>query len=293
MTLPRRPRENWTLTGPESQMSTIIYYAIPIFIVSMLVELGYSRLVQKPIYEWRDSLACLGMGLGNVAIAALAKTVTFIPFFWIWENHRLFDIPMTAWWAWALILVAEDFCYYWFHRLHHEVRCLWAAHVNHHSSEHFNLAVALRQSWTTPLTGFIFWMPLAFIGFHPLMILTQQAVSLIYQFFIHAQQVPKLGPLEWAMNTPSHHRVHHGANARYLDKNYAGIFIVWDRLFGTFEPEVEPVRYGLTRNIGSFNLLHIAFHEWAAIGRDLRAATNWRARLRYVFGRPGDLGTAR
>lgn len=269
-------------------MSAIIYFSIPVFIISMLIEWGWSRRRALEIYELRDTAANLTMGLGNVFIAALCKTFTFIPFFWLYENHRLFEIPATAWWAWVLLLVLEDFFYYWFHRAHHEVRFMWAAHVNHHSSERFNLAVALRQSWTTPLTGFVFWLPLALIGFHPLMILTQQAVSLLYQFFIHAQGVPKLGPLEWVMNTPSHHRVHHGSNRRYLDRNYGGIFIIWDRLFGSFEPETEPVRYGLVGNIKTFNPLRIAFHEWTAMLREFATADSWRGRAAALFGRPTD-----
>jgi sterol desaturase/sphingolipid hydroxylase (fatty acid hydroxylase superfamily) len=267
-------------------VSQIIYFSIPVFILLIAAELLYARVTRRQLYEWRDTLACLAMGLGNVIISAGWKALVWgAVFYWIYQ-YRLFDIPMTAWWAWALILVLEDFCYYWFHRLHHEVRCLWAAHVNHHSSEHLNLAVALRQSWTTPITGMLFWAPLALLGFHPLMILTQQAISLLYQFWIHTQAIKSLGPLEWVMNTPSHHRVHHGSNPQYLDKNYAGIFIVWDRLFGSFEPEREPVRYGLTHNINTFNPVKIAFHEWVAIAREARAARSGRAALYRIFGRP-------
>jgi sterol desaturase/sphingolipid hydroxylase (fatty acid hydroxylase superfamily) len=267
-------------------MSQIIYFSIPVFLLSIAAELLYARQTKQALYEWHDTLACLAMGLGNVIISAAWKALAWgVLFAWLYQ-HRLFEIPMTAWWAWALILVVEDFCYYWFHRLHHEIRFMWAAHVNHHSSEHLNLAVALRQSWTTPFTGMLFWAPLALLGFHPLMILTQQAISLLYQFWIHTQAIKTLGPLEWVMNTPSHHRVHHGSNPQYLDKNYAGIFIVWDRLFGTFEPEREPVRYGLTHNINTFNPVRIAFHEWAAIWRGARKAGTLRAALYQVFGRP-------
>jgi sterol desaturase/sphingolipid hydroxylase (fatty acid hydroxylase superfamily) len=270
-------------------VSTLIYFAIPVFVLSILGELLFAKLRGLSLYEWKDTWANLAMGLGNVIVAALVKTATFVPFFWLYENHRLFEFPASLWWSWALLLVAEDFCYYWFHRCHHRVRVLWAAHVNHHSSRHFNLAVALRQSWTTPLTGFVFWLPLAWLGFHPLMILTQQAVSLLYQFGIHTQTVGRLGPLEWVMNTPSHHRVHHGRNEQYLDRNYGGIFIVWDRLFGSFEPERERVDYGLVKNIETFNPVKIAFHEWADIGRDVARARNWRGRLRAAFASPTEL----
>lgn len=271
-------------------MSQIIYFSIPVFLLLISAELLYARISRQQLYEWRDSLACLAMGLGNVIISAGWKALVWgVVFFWLYQ-YRVFDIPMTAWWAWALILLLEDFCYYWFHRAHHEVRFMWAGHVNHHSSEHLNLAVALRQSWTTPITGMLFWAPLALLGFHPLMILTQQAISLLYQFWIHTQGVKRLGPLEWVMNTPSHHRVHHGSNPQYLDKNYAGIFIIWDRLFGSFEPEREPVKYGLTKNIETFNPLKIAFHEWIAIGRDMRKARSLRAALYQACGRPSRMG---
>ena len=269
-------------------MSTLIYYAIPIFVISIIAELLIAKLRQQKLYEAKDTAACLGMGIGNVIIAALVKSVT-IGLLFIAYEYRLFEIPANAWWAWVLLLFAEDFCYYWFHRFHHEVRLGWAAHVNHHSSQYFNLAVALRQSWTTPLTGFVFWMPLALLGFHPLMIVTQQAISLLYQFWIHTETIRRLGPLEAVLNTPSHHRVHHGANPQYLDKNYAGILIIWDRLFGSFEPEQEKVRYGLVHNIQTHNPLRIAFHEWAAMIGDSLRARGLRGRLRQIFGRPSAL----
>lgn len=282
-------------------MSELIYFAIPVFIGSMLLEFGWARRRGEDWYGGADTLANLAMGLGNMAAAAAARTVTFGALYWVYQ-YALFDIPYAALWAWPLLIVAEDFCYYWFHRAHHEVRFMWAAHVNHHSSQRFNLAVALRQPWTTPLTGFVFWLPLALLGFHPLMILTAQGISLLYQFFIHTQAVHRLGPLEWVFNTPSHHRVHHGANREYLDRNYGGILIVWDRLFGTFEPERAPVRFGLVNNIDTYNPLRIAFHEWAAVFRELRAARSLTdvkdalitAPTKRLYGeaRPGDPATS-
>ncbi len=192
-----------------------------------------------------------------------------------------------AWWTFVLLFLAEDLCYYAFHRASHEIRFFWAAHVNHHSSQHYNLSTALRQSWTTPFTGPWFWMILPLLGFAPWMVLLQQAISLLYQYWIHTEAIGRLGWLEYVFNTPSHHRVHHGANPQYLDRNHAGILIVWDRLFGTFEPERAPVRYGLTTNLTSHNPLHIAFHEWRAIGADLRRARSLREAFLYVFGPPG------
>lgn len=252
-------------------MPELILFAIPVFVGSILLELGWAKRRGAEWYDARDTFADLSMGLGYLVISATARTVTFGLLYWVYQ-FGIFDIPHAAIWAWIVLIIAEDFCYYWFHRAHHRVRFMWAAHVNHHSSQRFNLAVALRQSWTTPLTGFVFWWPLALIGFHPLMILSAQGINLLYQFFIHTQAVKRLGPLEWVLNTPSHHRVHHGANRQYLDRNYGGIFIVWDRLFGTFEPEREPVRYGLVNNIDTYNPVRIAFHEWAVIVRELRGA---------------------
>ena len=261
-------------------MDDIILWFIPVFVASLGAELFWAWKKQRDIYERKDTLACLAMGLGNVIIAAPLK------FFWLWlftlvYRHHLFELPMTAWWSWALLLVGDDFCYYWFHRCHHRIRLLWCTHVNHHSSQRFNFAAALRQPWTEAITGYWFWLPLPLLGFHPAAVLIQMSISLIYQFFVHTEAVRSLGPLEWLLNTPSHHRVHHGSNPRYLDRNYGGIFIVWDRLFGSFEPEGEPVRYGLTKNIHTFNPLKIAFHEWIAMFRDLARARNagevWRA----------------
>ena len=193
----------------------------------------------------------------------------------------------TGWPAWVALFFLEDLSYYVFHRVHHESRFFWASHVVHHSSQRYNLSTALRQTWT-PMTGIAFWAPLALLGFHPWMVLTEMSVSLLYQFWIHTEAIDRLPrPVELVFNTPSHHRVHHASNPQYLDRNYAGILIVWDRLFGTFEPEVERPVYGLTTNIATYNPARIAFHEFAAIFRDVRAATCWRDRLGHAFFGPG------
>jgi sterol desaturase/sphingolipid hydroxylase (fatty acid hydroxylase superfamily) len=238
-------------------------------------------------YELADARTSLSFGLANVAINAVAKLGSIALFAWVYE-HRVLDLGQPSkWWSWLILLFAEDCCYYWFHRTHHEVRLLWASHVPHHSSEYFNLSTALRQPILTPITGPLFWTPLALIGFPPVMILTAQAWSLLYQFWLHTEAIKTLGPIEWIMNTPSHHRVHHGKNVEYLDRNHAGIFIIWDRLFGTFEPERAHVRYGLTKDIHTFNLFKVGFHEIAAIGRDVRRAPSLRAKLGYTFAPPG------
>ncbi len=266
-------------------MSDLVLYAIPAFLALIGLEMWVARRMDLRGYERKDTAASLAMGLGNVAVNAVVKGGMAVLFVWLYE-HRFFDLGTGAL-AWGLVFVAEDFTYYWFHRLSHEVRFLWAAHVNHHSSERYNLSTALRQSWTTPFTTLLFYWPLPLLGFHPALIATAVGVSLLYQFWIHTEAIRSLGPLELVVNSPSHHRVHHGANVEYLDRNHGGILIVWDRLFGTFEPERAPVRYGLTKNVDTFHPVRIAFHEWAALVRDVRSAASLRDALGFVLAPPG------
>jgi sterol desaturase/sphingolipid hydroxylase (fatty acid hydroxylase superfamily) len=269
-------------------VSNLVLYAIPIFILAMVIEGLWSRRHRDVHgYERRDTAASLAMGLWNVIVSAGAKLLS-IPFFALLYRHRVADLGQAgAWWSWLALLFLEDHSYYWFHRIHHEVRLLWAAHVSHHSSRHYNFSTALRQTVLTPFTAPIFWAPLALLGYPPWMILTAQAWSLLYQFWLHTEAIDRLGPLEWFLNTPSHHRVHHGKQLQYLDRNHGGIFIVYDRLYGTFEPEGERVVYGLTKDIDSFNPAVIAFHELAAIARDLDRAPTLRAKLGYALAPPG------
>jgi sterol desaturase/sphingolipid hydroxylase (fatty acid hydroxylase superfamily) len=272
-----------------SSVSNLVLYTIPLFILAMIVE-GWWTLRHPEVlgYEKRDTAASLTMGLASVIVAGFAKLAS-IPLYTVLYEHRVFDVigATGVFWSWVILVLAEDLCYYWFHRIHHEVRFLWAAHVNHHSSRRFNLSTALRQPLLTPLTAPIFWAPLPLIGFPPWMVLTAQAWSLIYQFWIHTEAVDRLGPLEWFMNTPSHHRVHHGKNITYLDKNHGGIFIIWDRLFGSFAREDERTIYGLTKDLESHHPLRIAFHEAVAILRDVVRAPTLRARLGYLLAPPG------
>ncbi|MGB5347985.1 MAG: sterol desaturase family protein [Polyangiales bacterium] len=271
----------------------LIYYAIPFFLLTLGIERWLVlRKEQREGEEMKlagfttkDSFASLSMGVGFLLIEATLKLLPFAGLAWFYQ-FRLFDIPV-AWWSWILLLFAEDFCYYWFHRLHHEVRALWAAHENHHSSTHYNLTTALRQSWTTPFTGFLFWVPLPLLGFPIEMILIQKSISLLYQYWLHTELIDRLGWFGVVFNTPSHHRVHHGRNPIYLDRNHAGIFIIWDKMFGTFEPEGEAVDYGLTKNIHTHNPLRIAFHEWSSMLRDAWNAKSWRGRLGYLVMPPG------
>jgi len=268
-------------------MPDLIHLAIPAFIVLVLLEAIADAIMRRDLYEVKDSAASITMGLGNVAVNLAAKTMQ-LGIFEVLYRFRIFNLG-TASWVWLLLFFADEFSYYWFHRCSHGCRLFWASHVVHHSSQHYNLSTALRQSWTSTFISWIFWMWLPLIGFRPIMVLTMQAVSLLYQFWIHTQLVERLGPFEWILNTPSHHRVHHGSNSRYIDRNHGGTLIVWDRLFGSFEPEdsEDRPRYGLTTNIHTYNPVRIAFHEWVDIWRDVRTAPGWRNKLRYIFGRPG------
>ncbi|WP_426168775.1 sterol desaturase family protein [Sandarakinorhabdus sp. DWP1-3-1] len=266
-----------------------VQLAIPVFIAAMVIEMVAIRRGARGDYDWRDTGTSLAMGFGSTIAGALAAGGIVALGDWLWQ-FRLFDIPAT-WWAVALCFVADDFLYYWFHRSAHRVRWFWASHVIHHSSQHYNLSTALRQTWTGFISlGFIFRLPLFLVGFPPRMILFCAGWNLVYQFFIHTESVQKLPKsLEWLLNSPSHHRVHHGTNARYLDRNYAGVFIIWDRLFGTFEAERddEPVRYGIVRNLATFNPLWVAVHEWVAIGTDVVKARGLRGKWMAIAGPPG------
>lgn len=267
----------------------LIAPAIPVFILTVVAEAFWVKKLRDEGrdvagHTVKDSAASLSMGLGNVFINVLWKGVAFAGYLAL---YKLTPLRMgSGVLAWVLLFFVEDLCYYWFHRIHHESRFFWASHVVHHSSQHYNLTTALRQTWTPP-TSWVFWAPLALLGFSPVMIVIQQSVSLLYQYWIHTEAIDRLPrPLEWFFNTPSHHRVHHASNPRYLDKNYAGILIIWDRLFGTFEPEGEKPVYGLTKNLQTFNPVRIAFHEFAAIARDAMKPGPWRQRLGYIFRNP-------
>ncbi|MGW4327390.1 sterol desaturase family protein [Nocardia sp. NPDC004573] len=270
-------------------MFDLIAHAIPVFVLCLALEAASFHLLPDDDqlgYQFRDARTSVLMGLGNVVVNLgwkLVVVAVYAAAYLAAPVHLPADQPLT----WIALFFADEIAYYWYHRTHHTVRVFWASHVVHHSSEFYNLSTALRQPWT-PFSSLPYWLPLAVAGFPPWMILLQQSVSLLYQFFIHTERVGTLWrPVEFVFNTPSHHRVHHGSNDRYLDKNYGGILIVWDRLFGTFEPETERVRYGLTKNIATFNPARVATHEWISIWRDLRGASSWRAKGGYLFRGPG------
>ncbi|MEQ1542715.1 MAG: sterol desaturase family protein [Novosphingobium sp.] len=265
-----------------------VEYAIPFFLLLIVAEMVWARSRAPEKYEPRDTLTSLAMGTGSSLIGALEAGSVMALYVWL-SGFRLFDIGW-QWWAWAGCFALDDLAYYWFHRSAHRVRWFWASHVNHHSSQHYNLSTALRQTWTGMIAlGFVFRLPLLLIGFPPAMIVFCAGLNLVYQFWFHTEAIGKCPRwFEAVMNTPSHHRVHHATNPLYLDRNYAGVFIVWDRLFGTFqaEREGEPIHYGIVKQLGSFNLLWTAFHEWIGIVRDLWTAP-WRHKLSYLWRPPG------
>ena len=259
--------------------------AVPVFFALMALEAIVARRRGLRVFRRADTIANLLMGLGNRVLEAGWVLVEVAALGWLHQRSP-FDLG-TGWAAWAVALIGVDFAYYWYHRLHHEVRVLWASHVVHHSSKEYNLAVALRQPWLVA-TSLPFYAPLALLGVRVELIAISYAVNLFYQFWIHTQLVDRLpGWFEAAFNTPSHHRVHHGRNPEYLDRNYAGILIVWDRLFGSFEPEVAPVIFGLTKDITTHNPFRIATHELAGIWRDVRASESWRHRVARIVRGPG------
>lgn len=266
--------------------NTIIAYSIPVFILLILIEAYIDYKEKSNLYFFKDTLASLSMGLGSVFVGAAMKTLAFILYTFIYQ-YRLFEIG-NVWWAWVLLFFADDFTFYWHHRLSHEVRLFWAAHINHHSSVKMNLGTALRQSWAEQLYKYFWWCWLPFIGFAPIMIFVMQTISLVFQFFQHTELIRKLPkPIEFVFNTPSHHRVHHGSNIKYLDQNHAGVLIIWDRIFKTFQKEEEKVVYGITTNIATYNPIKIATHEFKALFTDVKNAPGIKNKLKYLFLQPG------
>lgn len=266
------------------------HLAVPIYVVVMLLELVLTRIHGNGRYEARDTT----VNLMTSFFAGFERTVAGVAYGYILMfvyQHRLFDLQF-SWLLLALCFFVDDFMYYVKHRMEHKVRWAWASHVVHHSSQHFNTSTALRQTWTYAFTGLIFlYIPMVLIGFHPAMIGFCAALNLVYQFFIHTETVKKMPKwFEAVMNTPSHHRVHHSINPRYLDANYAGTFIIWDKMFGTFVPENEddPCRYGIVKNLNTFNLLTVMFHEWIGIFKDVtQPGISLMDRIKYMFMPPG------
>jgi sterol desaturase/sphingolipid hydroxylase (fatty acid hydroxylase superfamily) len=270
---------------------SVTQLAVPLFIATMIVELLVGKLRGSATYETRDTGTSLVMGAGSIVSGMLFGFISFGVLLWLWQVVT----PMQLGFSLAIGVVAfvlDDLRYYWAHRFGHVSRWIWAAHVVHHSSQHYNLSTALRQTWTGTLAGWwLFRIPLVLLGFHPALLAFCGGINMVYQYWIHTEAIDKLPRwFEAVFNTPSHHRVHHGTNPRYLDANYAGTLIVWDRMFGTFVPELasDKPRYGIVRNLGTFNPLRVSFHEWVAMAKDAtRSRLTMPQRLAYLFARPG------
>lgn len=273
------------------QIENPVIYAVPFFVLFVALEAvllrGAGHHEDRTGYSGIDTRTSVTMGMGAVTIAGVYKFAVLVVFGALWTYLAPWHIPTTAWWGWVLLFVLVDFLWYWYHRFSHRVRIAWAAHQAHHSSEYFNLGTALRQKWN-PWIEPLFWLPLPLLGFAPWTIFVAFAFNLIYQFFTHTEMVGRLPqPVEFVFNTPSHHRVHHASDAEYLDRNYGGILIIWDRMFGTFQAELHTPTYGLTKQVDTYNLLELQYHEYRSIIRDVRAARRWRDKLGHVFGPPG------
>ncbi|WP_431235802.1 sterol desaturase family protein [Mycolicibacterium psychrotolerans] len=273
-----------------------VLFAIPFFLLLLILEWTAARKLeqlteaQQPAsgaYHARDAWASISMGLMSVATMGVWKFLALLGYAALYAYVAPWHLSPTKWYTWVIAIVGVDVLFYVYHRTAHRVRLIWATHQAHHSSRYFNFATALRQKWNNS-GEIIMWIPLPLLGVPPWMVFTSFSISLIYQFWIHTERIDKLPrAFEFVFNTPSHHRVHHGMDPEYLDKNYGGILIIWDRLFGTFQPELFRPHYGLTKPVTTFNIWTLQTHEYAAIARDVRSARRWRDRLGYVFGPPG------
>jgi sterol desaturase/sphingolipid hydroxylase (fatty acid hydroxylase superfamily) len=265
-----------------------LFLALPILAFIALSEGVIRSFILKRRYAWVEARTSFLIACLQSVVRLLSGGLTLAWFFWLWHLTPL-RIPVDSLAGVLLLFLTVEFVYYWHHRLSHRIRWFWATHCVHHSAEHLTFFAALRLGWTGEISGAgLLFSPAILIGFHPLAVVAMLGVNLIYQFFVHNEYVGKLGWLEAVFNTPSHHRVHHASNAAYLDRNYGGILIVYDRLFGTFiaEDEADPPRYGLVKPLRSENPLRITTHEWAAMLRDWAGARGWRNRFRTLFGPP-------
>ena len=266
----------------------LIALAIPVFFALIGVEILVAGFQKRSLYRWNDALNDLSCGILQQVLGVFTKAIVYGVYTVLYfEVGYLFEIPADSLAGGALCFLGVDFLYYWFHRISHESNLPWGAHVVHHQSEEFNLAVALRQGALQPLFSWVFYLPLALLGFHPLVFLACSSLNTLYQFWIHTRTIGKLGPFEWVFNTPSHHRVHHGCDPKYIDRNYAGTLIVWDRLFGTFQEEEEEPTYGITKPLASWNPLWANVHVYADLVRAGRRAPSWREALRIWLAPPG------
>ncbi len=267
-------------------MSYIIF-AIPVFFLLITLELIFDRLKRTEYYRFNDAITNLSCGLGQQVIGVFLKTFILFGYIFLYENFRIYDVPSNIW-TWIALFIGVDFFYYWFHRLAHEISFLWGTHVVHHQSEEYNLTVALRQSWVQAAFSWVFYLPLALIGFDPLIFVSINSLQTLYQFWIHTKAIDKLpAPLEYVFNTPSHHRVHHAVNPQYIDKNHGGTLIIFDRMFGTFAPETDPVVYGITSQAKSWNPLWLNLDYWVWLFSEVNKASKWSDKVKMLIKEPG------
>ena len=270
-------------------MNDYMIYAIgaPIVLFLIVLEITISALKGLKYYNFKDSLGSIGLITGNIVINIITKGL-IIAFYLYLYQFRLFDFSMlgSIWVEILLTVLAIDFIYYWFHRISHHVRFFWAIHMNHHSSEEMNFLVALRQAWFNPIFRVPFFFILPLIGFNPLLTLIVGAASTLWAVIQHTKMIGKLGPLEWIFVTPSAHRVHHGVNDEYMDKNFGNLFIIWDRMFGTHQPEEESVIYGLKRNVKTSNPFEITLFTWREIFMDFTKSKDGKDKIKSIFGSP-------
>lgn len=260
--------------------------AIPFFALLIAIE-TYFAVRKEENYDRRDIWTNIALGFGSVGFGFIFGFIQAVFYDGIYEHVAPYKMPMNTWWAWTILLFVDDFAYYWFHRISHEMRFFWNFHVVHHSSNQYNLSVAVRQSWFSGIAHWIFYLPAALLGFPLWAFVTMHGFNLIYQFWIHTKTIRKMPAwFEYLFNTPSHHRVHHGVNNPYLDKNYGGIFIFFDRLFGTFVEENETVRYGIIKPIHSYNWLWINTHAWVETWDAMKTKKTLYGKLRCLFGAP-------
>ncbi|MEO9138054.1 MAG: sterol desaturase family protein [Jatrophihabitans sp.] len=269
-----------------------VVFAIPVFAAFMALEVLALKFLddgEEPgagAYEYRDTRTNLLMGFGSLVVNGTARIFALLGYAALYVLSPL-KLDPHQWYVWVFAVLVVDLLFYLEHRSAHRVRILWAAHQAHHNSQRFNLSTAVRQKWN-PWWELIVWIPLPLLGMPPWMIFTVFSFNLIFQFFVHTERVDRMwAPIELIFNTPSHHRVHHASDKDYLDRNYAGVLIIWDRMFGSYVEETHRPTYGLTKNIDSHNPFRLQYHEYAAIARDVRRSTSARERLGYLFGPPG------
>ena len=276
-----------------TNLSVTEVYAIgaPIVLAIILLEVFISSIYNKNLYKKNDTLCTIGLLTGNIAMVFALKGITLAFHFYLYQ-FKLINLSaiVPSWLLWMLTFILIDFVFYFYHRISHRVNFLWAIHMSHHSSEEMNFAVSFRQAWFGPLSKIPFFMVLPIIGFDPTLVAVAGVISTLWGIVGHTQIINRLGPLEWFMNTPSHHRVHHGSNPQYIDKNYGNLLIIWDKMFGTFEREDEKVKFGLVNNVNTFNPSKITFMGWTSIIEDIRAAKNLNEALYFIFGPPNTKG---